>query len=421
MRTIILSSLCFFTLLANAAQLEPTITSGSEAAARKYYSDISKILKGLNATPGVTTLDSLLEFAGYPASGDKLESLDPAVLMSPEPAASPDGLGLVPRGLGGATLREGDILAARFFAPKIVNISTAAPTPGWRKLLRLRIRPDSRAARVGVEATIILFNFLVATNEQPFTNHSFNTQAMLLAPAQKDRLFWLDFDADKKLALALNASFDAALLQSTGNHNYFVPDGCNACHGSPANFAPPMVNYLDTDHWFDRLDDPKFAGLKTAATALLFDAGSNDSTQPAFAKAFDVIRRFNEEALGQNSLVRSTSFEAQAARTWLKLHAQSDEHFPPVARGFSPTGAQPWQQSEAEGLDRLNRYCFRCHGSVHFSVFDRAAVLSRAGDIQQRINPSERQKQRIGFKMPPDQELDSHEIQALYNFLQDLK
>src|SRR5882724_11718217 len=81
-------------LLTRGAQPEPTITPGSEAGARKYYSDISKILKGLNPTPGVTTLASLLEFAGYPASADRLESLDPAILMSPERASSSDGLGL---------------------------------------------------------------------------------------------------------------------------------------------------------------------------------------------------------------------------------------------------------------------------------------------------------------------------------------
>src|SRR5439155_10122234 len=199
------------------------------------------------------------------------------------------------------------------------------PTPGWRKLVRIRVRPDSPAARIGVQALIVLFNFLVPAGQQPFSGHSFNTQVMLLAPAQKERLYWLDFDPDRKLTLALNASFDAADLQSAGNHDYFVPDGCNACHGSPGNFAPPMVNYLDTDHWFDRLDDD-FQQLKAVGTPLLFDAQTNDVSQPAFARAFDVIRRLNEEALSQNMLVRSQSFETEAARTWLKIHAQSDEH-----------------------------------------------------------------------------------------------
>jgi hypothetical protein len=181
-----------------------------------------------------------------------------------------------------------------------------------------------------------------------------------------------------------------------------------------------MVNYLDTDHWFDRLDND-FKDLKAAGTPVVFDAHTNDSSQPSFARAFDVIRRFNEEALRQNSLVRPKSYEAEATRTWLKLHAQSDEHFPPVARSISLSGGPTWQASEAEGLGRLNRYCFRCHGSVHFSVFDRPTVLSNAGGIQQRIKPNAQQIKRVGFKMPPDQNLDPQEIQALYDFLSALK
>jgi len=324
---------------------EPSITPGSTNGALTYYTNLSRILVGFSPTPGLTTLDNVSAFLGYPISGQKLETLDPAVLMAPDRLALEGGVEIPALGLGGARLRDGDILAARFFAPKIVNVSPNIPTPGWRKLVRLHARADSPAARSGVESMIILFNFLAASDDpQPFSGHSFNTQVMLLAPSLPDRLYWLDFDAQQKLTLALNASFDAALLQSTGNHDYFVPDGCNACHGSPGNYAPPMVNYLDTDHWFDRLEDD-FKPLKAAGTPLVFDAQTNDFSQPSFARAFDVIRRFNEEALLQNSLVRPHSFEAEAARTWLRLHAQSNEHFPPVARGFALNGGTTWQPS----------------------------------------------------------------------------
>src|SRR5439155_15031001 len=149
-------------------------------------------------------------------------------------------------------------------------------------------------------------------------------------------------------------------------------------------------NYLDTDHWFDRLDDD-FAALKAAGTALVFDAQTNDPSQPTFGPAFDVIRRFNEEVLSQNSLVRPESFEAQADRTWLKLHAQSDGHFPPSSRSFSVNGGPTWLASEANGLNLLNRCCFRCHGSIRFSFFDRPMVVERAGIMRQRINPSKQQ------------------------------
>jgi hypothetical protein len=403
-----------------AAPNEPAITTGSEAQARAYYVRISSLLT-FDAKPDVTTLDDFLGFVGYPTSGAKLEALDSDVLMNPSQVASADALNLSTHGLNGATLRDGDILASRFFAPKIVNISVAVPTPGWRKLVRLRVRPDSRAARVGVESVVILFNFFAPVGGQPFAGHSVNTQVMLIAPSQPDRLYWLDFATNGTLTLALNASFDAADLPGgTGTRDYFVPDGCNDCHGSPGNFRPPMMNYLDTDHWFDRLEND-FASLKTASTSLLFDAHTNDPSQASFSPAFDAIRRFNEEALLQNSAVRSGSFEAQAARTWLNLHAQSDEHFPPIQRSF-PAGKGPaWQPAEADGLDRLNRYCFRCHGSVRFSIFDRQSVVERAGIMRQRINPGKQQAKISGFKMPPDRDLDPSEKQALDDFLKNLK
>jgi hypothetical protein len=274
--------------------------------------------------------------------------------------------------------------------------------------------------RSGVDSAIVLFNFLVAANEQPFTNHSFNTQVMLLAPSLPDRVYWLDFDGTQHLSLALNASFDAADLKQLGNHDYFVPDGCNACHGSPGNFRPPMVNYLDTDHWFDRIEDD-FVSLKQAGTPLLFDAKTNDPAQASFVGAFDIIRRFNEEALRQNNLVHSDSYEAEAARTWLLLHQSSEAHFPPVARGFSTNGAPIWQASDADGLNRLNRYCFRCHGSVYFSVYDREKVLNLAGDMMARIKPNPNQLKRVGFIMPPDRDLDPKEVQVIYDFLENLK
>jgi hypothetical protein len=417
--------LAFLTALApivTETNADPAITTGSPDGARKYYADISENLKELKPTPSVTTLDDVLKFAGYPASADKIESLDPAILMSPERATAPEGLGISPDALAGVPIQDGDILASRFFAPKIVNVNTKAAIPGWRNLIRLRVRSNSHAAKAGVDNVIILFNFLVPANAQPFTGKSFNTQVMLLAPTQAARLYWLDFDGDKKLTLALNASFDAADFKSPGNHDYFVPDGCNNCHGNPANFDHPMVNYLDTDHWFDRLnDDDGFADLKAAGTAIIFDAGTNDSSQPSFARAFDIIRRLNVEALQQNNLIRTNSFEAQAARTWLKLHATSNNHFPPVARGFSLISGPNWQQSEADGLAKLNRYCFRCHGSVRFSVFDRPTVLTNAGALKQHIKPNEDQAGLPGFKMPPDRILPPKEIDALCDFLENLK
>jgi mono/diheme cytochrome c family protein len=225
----------------------------------------------------------------------------------------------------------------------------------------------------------------------------------------------MDFDGAGRLSFALSATFDAGLTGCAARQ-YFVPNGCNACHGSPGNLRAPMVNYLDTDHWFDRLADD-FAEV---TDPLLFDAHTNETNSPDFAGAFDVIRQFNEEALQQNNLVHPDSFETAAARTWLGLHATSDAHALPVARGFSTSPGGIWQAAEADGLGLLNRFCFRCHGSVRFSIFDRPSVIGRSANMRQRIKPSAVQARTPGFKMPPDRTLTPEQITALDNFLKNL-
>src|SRR5262249_52963328 len=152
------------------------------------------------------------------------------------------------------------------------------------------------------------------------------TQVMLLRSrsafnrGNRDSLYWLDYgplSGGGKLSLALDAFFDASDLQGTGvKKPYFVPDGCVACHGE--NPQRPMVNYLDTDHWLDRLDDD-FANVRAANLPVLFDAGS-DPTTPAFARAFDAIRQFNEEAEIHSSFSQPQSVHRRATVTWLRLH-----------------------------------------------------------------------------------------------------
>ena len=69
----------------------------------------------------------------------------------------------------------------------------------------------------------------------------------------------------------------------------------------------------------------------------------------------------------------------------------------------------------------LNRYCFRCHGSVQFSVFDRPSVVVRAGDMRQRVTPGKVQLRISGFRMPPDRVLPANEAAALDQFLKNVK
>ena len=51
-----------------------------------------------------------------------------------------------------------------------------------------------------------------------------------------------------------------------------------------------MVNFLDTDHWFDRLNND-FPQLKESKRALLYDAGTNDPAQQKFKEAVDRYAR----------------------------------------------------------------------------------------------------------------------------------
>lgn len=415
-RTDVLIAMVLVGAAAHAAG--PAVTTGTPEGARSYYRALSKEFR-LN-TDGLT-LQGLLDYLGYPIPAERLEALPSDVLMHPLEC---DGGLCLPPTLMGARLREGDILASRFFAPKIVNVSAATPAPGWRKLVRLRTHPDSPAARAGIQAAIILFNFIAPVDRDPFAGHSPNTQVMLIAPTHPKYVYWLDFhglDVDGgSLSLALNQSFDAVSFPDGGTVDYFVPDGCNACHGSPGNRTPPMVNYLDTDHWFDRLTDD-FAAVADAGLPLLFDAQTNDTGTVAYARAFDVIRQINEEALAQNQVVHLDSFEARAAQKWLSIHERDDAHQPPVARGFSSDGGPSWSGAEASGLALLNRYCFRCHGSVQFSVFDRPSVVVRAGDMRQRVTPGKVQLRISGFRMPPDRVLPANEAAALDQFLKNVK
>jgi len=67
----------------------------------------------------------------------------------------------------------------------------------------------------------------------------------------------------------------------------------------------------------------------------------------------------------------------RGAGSWLNstIHPNPDSsrHVPPYERGF---GANPW--NAASDQDRtlvyyLNRYCYRCHSSIKYSVFERDA------------------------------------------------
>ncbi len=95
----------------------------------------------------------------------------------------------------------------------------------------------------------------------------------------------------------------------------------------------------------------------------------------------------------------------------------ADRHVEPLERRFDVTpvwaaGASP----DKDLLPMLNRYCYRCHSSVAYHVFDRAAVKARQGSIIGRV-----QSTNDRVRMPQDRELDDKTKARIVELMKVLK
>ena len=436
--------------------------NGSLAEASAYYKELAGTLGFLapNTIESQATVQTLLNYLGYPGlTAADVEFVAPAVLMDlPGQIAAGktppvSNLAAVKQTFAADLARPGEVLVSRFFAPKIVNFSVAPAKRklGWRRLVRLNSRPGSAAKKHFVESAWILFNHFTEPSGSPFggsvaapKNGSVNTQVALITdcpdstPSCKDfnSIYWLDFgstDTGAKLSYQLNAFFDAGAL--SGDAPYFVPNGCDTCHGSLRGKA--VLNHLDTDHWMDRLSDGDFPTLSSpGAPALLFDAGKVPSA-PAYTPAFDVLRSLNTEIETMQTRVHKTSMHLAATKKWLQVHKTSaSPQLDLVARAFAffnaghplkasrkpaPSPLQ-WTQSAAdrELLGLLNKYCYRCHGAVRFNVFSKDMVADQTSPMLDRIDPTAAQKKIVGFKMPPDRDIPEADKKRLLELLDQL-
>ncbi|WP_147332862.1 fascin domain-containing protein [Archangium gephyra] len=352
----------------------------------------------------------------------------------------------------------GDILVSRFFAPKIVDFSVAPAQRkvGWRRLVRMKARPGSQAQKHFVESAWILFNhFTSPPVHSPFggtnvplsaKNGSVNTQVALLTQckagqtacqnAELNSIYWMDFGASNKgykLSYKLDAFFDAGSLP--GAAPYYVPNGCDTCHGSLRGQA--VLNHLDTDHWLDRLSDGDFPALnKPEAPAALFDAGK-DVTSARYAEAFGVLRQLNQEVAVMQKRVNPQGFHLAAANKWLELHKTSVAPEPdlvkraftffntghPLKKDRKPTAAPlNWTSSaeDKELLGLMNRYCYRCHGAVRYDIFSKDMVADQSSPILDRLDPNPTQAKIIGFKMPVDREMSDKDKKRLIELIEKL-
>lgn len=396
------------------------VRSGSEDLAKLYYrSIVSPQLQFLTPeTIEASTINDLLNYFGYAdVTAKDLHRLSSADLM--------------------ALHDRGDILATRFFAPKITQVAdTPTEVPalgfGWRKLIRLKPKTGSKALENGVGMLLFLQNiFEKSVDGDPFAAErsfsSFN-QAIITRKEgpfdEKDAAYFLtygalikiddqgrpvkngnDFQDDGKIIFSLKATFDSrSPLPGTDAEtgleakDYFVPDSCVQCHGG--DVAVSKANYLDTDHWFDRvtpnygLTDDKykredFTALGASPNGVIYDGGK-DTTKPQFQLAFAVIRTLNEEIRDQNRLVDGgpENFQLAAVEKWLSVHEPGPAgavHVPPYRRGFGSPTWEPDNENHRKLLYYFNRYCYRCHSSVRYNVFDLNAVEGKVRQIPGRL------------------------------------
>jgi hypothetical protein len=382
-------------------QFSVRVNPGTEGDAIKYLKDLKqsphlRSFEGAFVGPNgelVSKLDDLIRYIGQDTSvtASQLESLSAQMLA------------------------EKGHRATRFFAPKIVNVQQSPIVDctssggtlvnpdkkyGWRKVVRLAVQSGSGAKTDGMKALWVLFNYFSGVPSFP-TKEPDAVQAILeraeAAQGEEHSVYFFVYTPPAyTIGLFLAASFDAGEAGDV-DKKYYLPHACAQCHGSNENaLAASKINYLDTDHWFDRIQ-PGDDFPDVPEDNVLPD-GSVRGTA-AFSAAFETIRFLNREIRTQNAAVGG-GFQLRAVEKWLELHGSDPSHMSMFSRSISVSDPQ-WRADaspDRELLPLLNRYCFRCHSSLRFHVFDRQAVKVRKEFAQGLIN---------GCDMPQDRQLDA--------------
>ena len=405
----------------------PFVDTGTSEGAELYYkTTVAEQIKLMTPDTIIGSKASdLLTYLGYAGvlTEVELHTLNSADIMAKDPL---------------------NILASRFFAPKVTDVQERAPAVppppgfGWRKLVRFKTKAGSAAETNGISEMYFLQNtFIPGPADDPYDARKFvstNNQVILcrsegqILPSRKATYFLLygplvkvvqkekngqlvdtnqpdlssgNFVAAGVLINSLNATFDDDRDPEINGpaKSYFAPAACVECHGGNANRG--KTNLLDTDHWFDRVtptygvpagaspwyQTEDFTALAASPFGVLYDGGKDINVQK-FKDAFEVLRRINGAIAKQNAFAGgnvASNFQLQAVKKWICLHAADDSHIPPYQRGF---GDAPWDANNAthkKALYYFNRYCYRCHSSVRFNVFDRSAVLGNIGEMRERV------------------------------------
>lgn len=416
------------TATSDDGQVRIMVAPGTQTEAENYYQEIRpKLVHFPQPTLAQSSIEDMLAYFGFPAIPPaQLEAREPGDIMDFQRLRAAIATAEFDQAYQNQPLLAGEILAARFFAPKVINVrdpqTQGVPKGGfgWRKVLRFRARAGSAARGDGLDAFFLLFNFTSgAAVTFPEGIHAAQIQAMVTPGyptngKHRDGYFFvyksLGSETPGRMGFFLTATFDIAGTV-TQDDNYFVPRACGQCHGTEvANQTGAKVNYLDTDHWIDRTSDD-FTAIPAAN--VLVDG------EPSYA----TFRLLNSEIEKQNDAVLKQSggrpFALLAVRKWLTLHAEgqatANEHVPVLRRGFIENVSDAvWTEQtspDQELLPLLNRYCFRCHSSVRYHVFQKQFVKDNKARLAGRV--------RSG-NMPQDRKLDQTVKEQIISLLNQL-
>lgn len=397
------------------ASISIFVDKGDRERALQYYRRISSKLSFPLLDPAdkpVADMNQLVEYLGYRGiSAADLETLDPELLM---PRTQEEFERLAGRVKNSALFtasrkledfQNGNLLASRFFAPKIVDYtkSSVPPyVPGWRKLVQLKALASSPADAAGVKTAYILFNFVKAdVVADPFEKNDSKNNQVILVPkafqaATEDSAIFMVFLQGPQYPLGF--ALQGVAFDLPGPADYFVPGSCAQCHGHDQRNGPgspvpadgiyrqARLNYLDTDQWHDAMEFD-FPQLKNSPWSVVFDGGKDIATA-RYKRAMTVIRQLNDGIKVQNASISSGDFKLKAVEKWLQVHATQDGPVAAAQRALEVVPGQVWNPANAdeqELLKLLNHYCFRCHSSIRYNVFDKDGVSSASGGFKGRL------------------------------------
>jgi hypothetical protein len=93
-----------------------------------------------------------------------------------------------------------------------------------------------------------------------------------------------------------------------------------------------------------------------------------------------------------------------------------------VQRSVNPK--TPWTNDAADvaALGKLNQFCFRCHGTIIFNVFDKKAVLDKKFLIGRHLRPQPSDLAQCRcFLMPPDRKLEDGRADEIAKLVASIK